>query len=334
MGAQRLRFTQAGVDVWRGSRLRWTVRVTSAEALPEADDLERLASGDDATHLVGARGMAMTSILRSRDGRAEWLSEMAGASNGVEQWGMASRQRLRAILLQGGGLRLDGILRHEQAEPAFDGPASVLEQDRETRAGGLAARFDQWTIAVEHYRSRDNLDEHNDDTRSWLGWTGTLRYRFDAADDWRPREAAVVLNQTHKTRTALAEDDERSRRLDRAELKLAWPGPVLLRLEAVGHTQLRDDVETGTARELAIGLERGRRGGDWHWRAAGRIGHLVGDDGFDSESETRLTLRLGAEALDGLGLRVGLQGEVAGIAPRDDSPYRDATLQLRANLRF
>ena len=44
MAGERLRFTQAGVDAWRGQGLRWTVRVSSAETLPEEHDLERLAA--------------------------------------------------------------------------------------------------------------------------------------------------------------------------------------------------------------------------------------------------------------------------------------------------
>ena len=334
METQRLRYSQAGADLWRGDSFRWSVRITSAEALRQDDDMERLASGDENSRPLGARGMAMTSILRTRNGRAEWLSEMAGASSDGEPWGVATRHRLRAILYQGPGLRLDGLLRHEKAEPAFAGPASVLEQDRETRAGGLTARFDAWTVAVEHYRSADNLDEREDIARSWMGWTGTLRYRFVGADGMAPREAALVLNRTHKTKIDLADGDEKTRRLDRAEMKLAWPGPVLLRLEGINHTQLKDDRETGTAREFAIGVERGRHSQDWHWLAAGRIAHLAGDDGFDSETENRLTLRLGAQALAGPDLRLGVQAEVADITPRDDDRYRDLTLQLRTNLRF
>jgi hypothetical protein len=334
MDGQRVRFSQAGVDLWRDDSLRWTVRVSSAEALPRDSDMERLASGDETAQRLGARGMAMTSILRTRNGRAEWLSEVAGASSDGEPWGTATRQRLRAVLVQNRGMRLDGLLRHERAAPAFDSATSVLEQDRETHAGGLTARFDAWTVAVEHYRSHDNLAERSDTTRHWLGWTGTLRYRFGGAEGWQPREAALVLNQAHRTTTELAEDDESTHRRDRAELKLAWPGPVLLRLEAVNHAQLSDGVETGTAREFAIGVERGRQGRDWRWLAAGRVAHLAGDDGFDSESESRLSLRLGAETLEGPDLRIGLQAEVADIAPRDDGRYSDLTLQLRTNLRF
>lgn len=330
----RVRFSQAGIDLWRGRGLRWTVRASTAEALPEERDLERLAEADTDTRQMGARGLAMTSILRTRDGRAEWLSELAGANNGIDQWGMATRQRLRATLLRGGDLRLDGILRHQRAEPAFDGPASALERDREMRSAGLAARYEQWTVALDHHRSRDNLDRRLDDTRAWIGWTGTVRYRFDDVATWVPREAAVVLNRTERTKTSLSGDAESARHSERTELKLAWPGRVILRLEAIRHTDTQDGKAAGDAREFAIGAEHRRGNGDWRWFAGGRLAHLTGDEGFDSEREDRLTLSLGAEALERYGLRLGLRAEFAEVTPRGEASYRDNSLQLRANLRF
>ncbi|MEQ9639676.1 MAG: hypothetical protein RIM84_06580 [Alphaproteobacteria bacterium] len=331
---ETVRFSQAGIDLWRSQGLRWTVRASAAEALPEERDLERLAGADPAERQLGARGLAMTSILRTRDGRAEWLSELAGANNGADQWGTATRQRLRAILLQGNDLRIDGILRHQRAEPAFDGPASALERDRELHAAGLTARVAQWTLALDHHRSRDNLDRREDQSRAWIGWTGTVRYRFDGAAAWAPREAAVVLNRTERTTAWRATEAEAVRRSDRTELKLAWPGPLILRLEAIRHADAEAGRSAGQAREFAIGAERHQRAGDWRWFAAGRIGHLAGDEGFESAREDRLTLSLGAEALDRLGLRLGLRAEAAEITPRGEAPYRDNTVQVRANLRF
>lgn len=328
-----VRFSQAGVDLWRGRALRWTVRASSAETLPEERDQERMAGADATTRELGARGLAMTSILRTRDGRSEWLSELAGANNGAEQWGTASRQRLRATLLQGDALRLDGIARYQRAEPAFDGPASALERDRELRGGGLTARLDDWTLALDHYRSRDNLDGQADETNDWVGWTGTVRYSFGTTAAWAPREAAVVLNRAERATVSPGADDA-VRRSDHAELKLTWPGPLVLRLEAAQHADTEAGQAAGTAEEVAIGVEGSRRIGDWRWFAASRVGHLAGEQGFENDSEDRLSLSLGAEALARFGLRLGLRAEAAEISPRGDAPYRDDSLQVRAHLRF